>query len=209
MRYSLDGENPETSVTDVHGRFHHVANAYCADQSLFPTAGSANPVPTGLALARKVALGITKRYQEEKPFEDKDGDFQSLFNGNFPGVWRSVGAANFTPLQPLGQPPIIEAGKAGADSVLGLLYYQPKQFKDFVLRLEWKAFSIRANSGIFLRIPDPTGKSLDNSFYEACTEIQIDETGKNYRDDRNPQSIFGDSVRRQAQFILLLPQHRV
>lgn len=199
------GENPETSVTDVHGRFHHVANAYCADQSLFPTAGSANPVPTGLALARKVALGITERYQEEKPFEDKDGDFQSLFNGNFPGVWRSVGTANFTPLQPLGQPPIIEAGKAGADSVLGLLYYQPKQFKDFVLRLEWKAFSIRANSGIFLRIPDPTGKSLDNSFYEACTEIQIDETGKNYRDDRNPQSIFGGFREKTGAIYTLAP----
>jgi hypothetical protein len=30
------GDDPETSVTDVHGRFHHVANAYVVDQALFP-----------------------------------------------------------------------------------------------------------------------------------------------------------------------------
>jgi hypothetical protein len=29
------GTNPATSVTDTNGRFHHIANAYCADQSLF------------------------------------------------------------------------------------------------------------------------------------------------------------------------------
>jgi hypothetical protein len=199
------GDDPETSVTDVHGRFHHVANAYCADQSLFPTAGSANPVPTGLALARKVAFGITKRYQEENPFEDGDAGFESLFNGNFDGAWRSVGASNFTPLVPLGQAPIIEAGQAGADSVLGLLYYQPKQFQDFILRLEWKAFSIRANSGVFLRIPNPMGRPLDDSFYEACTEVQIDETGKNFRANRNPQSVCGGFREKTGAIYTLAP----
>jgi choline dehydrogenase-like flavoprotein len=49
------GDDPETSVTDANGRFHHVANAYCVDQSLFPTMGSANPVLTGLTLTRKIA----------------------------------------------------------------------------------------------------------------------------------------------------------
>jgi hypothetical protein len=44
-----------TSVTDTTGRFHHISNAYACDQSLFPTSGSANPVLTGLALARRVA----------------------------------------------------------------------------------------------------------------------------------------------------------
>lgn len=52
------GEDPSTSVTDSSGRFHHVANAYVCDQSLFPTAGSANPVLTGLTLARRVAEAI-------------------------------------------------------------------------------------------------------------------------------------------------------
>jgi choline dehydrogenase-like flavoprotein len=49
------GTNPATSVTDTNGRFHHVANAFCADQSLFVTVGSVNPTLTGLVLARKVA----------------------------------------------------------------------------------------------------------------------------------------------------------
>jgi hypothetical protein len=49
------GTNPATSVTDSNGRFHNVANAYCADQSLFVTVGSVNPTLTGLVLARKVA----------------------------------------------------------------------------------------------------------------------------------------------------------
>jgi hypothetical protein len=49
------GDDPATSVTDTTGRFHHISNAYACDQSLFPTSGSANPVLTGLALARRVA----------------------------------------------------------------------------------------------------------------------------------------------------------
>jgi choline dehydrogenase-like flavoprotein len=52
------GANPSTSVTNPTGRFHHVANAYACDQSLFPTVGSANPVLTGLALAALVAESL-------------------------------------------------------------------------------------------------------------------------------------------------------
>ena len=50
-----------TSVTDVNGRFDHVSNAYWGDQSIFPTVGSANAVPTGLTLSRKIARSIIKR----------------------------------------------------------------------------------------------------------------------------------------------------
>ncbi len=49
------GTDPQTSVTDVNGRFHKVANAFCADQSLFVTVGSVNPTLTRLVLTRKVA----------------------------------------------------------------------------------------------------------------------------------------------------------
>ena len=52
------GDDPATSVTDTNGRFHHVANAYCVDQALFPTVGSANPALTGLTLTRKIAEHI-------------------------------------------------------------------------------------------------------------------------------------------------------
>jgi choline dehydrogenase-like flavoprotein len=49
------GDDPAGSVTDPTGRFHHLSNAWCCDQSLFPRIGSANPVLTGLTLARQVA----------------------------------------------------------------------------------------------------------------------------------------------------------
>jgi choline dehydrogenase-like flavoprotein len=52
------GTNPATSVTDTNGRFHNVANAFCADQSLFVTVGSVNPTLTGLTLARKVSEAV-------------------------------------------------------------------------------------------------------------------------------------------------------
>jgi hypothetical protein len=52
------GDSPATSVTSPLGRFHHVANAYACDQSVFPTAGSVNPALTGLTLARRVAENV-------------------------------------------------------------------------------------------------------------------------------------------------------
>jgi choline dehydrogenase-like flavoprotein len=52
------GDDPATSVTNTFGRFHHVSNAHACDQSLFPTVGSANPVLTGLTLAKRVAASL-------------------------------------------------------------------------------------------------------------------------------------------------------
>jgi choline dehydrogenase-like flavoprotein len=52
------GTSPQSSVTDTNGRFHHIANAFCADQSLFVTVGSVNPALTGLVLARRVAEAV-------------------------------------------------------------------------------------------------------------------------------------------------------
>jgi choline dehydrogenase-like flavoprotein len=49
------GSSSATSVTNDVGRFHHIANAYAIDQSIFSTAGSVNPALTGLTLARRLA----------------------------------------------------------------------------------------------------------------------------------------------------------
>ena len=49
------GDHAATSVTNGVGRFHHIANAYACDQSLFPTVGSVNPALTGVTLARQLA----------------------------------------------------------------------------------------------------------------------------------------------------------
>jgi choline dehydrogenase-like flavoprotein len=48
------GTSHQNSVTDSNGRFHNVANAFCADQSLFVTVGSVNPTLTSLVLPHKV-----------------------------------------------------------------------------------------------------------------------------------------------------------
>ena len=52
------GDDPATSVTDTDSRFHHLQNAYCCDQAIFPTVGSVNPVLTGLALSRRLAVHL-------------------------------------------------------------------------------------------------------------------------------------------------------
>ena len=61
------GTNPATSVTDTNGRFHHISNAYCTDQSLFVTVGSVNPTLTGLTLSRKVAQAVVARASGQSP----------------------------------------------------------------------------------------------------------------------------------------------
>jgi choline dehydrogenase-like flavoprotein len=48
------GDDPATSVTDAHGRFHSVVNAYTGDLAAFPTVGSPNPMLIGIALARRL-----------------------------------------------------------------------------------------------------------------------------------------------------------
>jgi choline dehydrogenase-like flavoprotein len=52
------GDDPTASITDPRGRFHHVSNAYCCDQAVFPTVGSVNPVLTGLTLAYRLAATL-------------------------------------------------------------------------------------------------------------------------------------------------------
>ena len=59
------GDEPSASVTDTSGHFHHIGDAACVDQALFPTVGSANPVLTGLCLARKTAETIVARHVSE------------------------------------------------------------------------------------------------------------------------------------------------
>lgn len=55
------GADRATSVTDTNGRFHHIENAYCTDQSLFVNVGSVNPTLTGLVLSRKVVEAVEAR----------------------------------------------------------------------------------------------------------------------------------------------------
>jgi choline dehydrogenase-like flavoprotein/Rieske Fe-S protein len=168
------------SVTDVNGRFHHVTNAYCVDQSIFPTAGSANPVLTGIALSRKIARSIVERF-ESAAYAAAEPGYVPLYHGDlaadgwtaFPG-----GSANFFDVAEA-QHPVLGAGVDGTTPATGVLWYSNRAFRDFVLRLDWKAYDIAANSGVFLRMPQPA--ALDDAFYGSTIEVQIDERGHDHR----------------------------
>jgi hypothetical protein len=163
------GDDLNASVTDTNGHFHHIINAACVDQALFPTVGSANPVLTGLCLARKVAeaivdrrVGVSPPSPQEAATERNQGFVFLLENGN-ENLWRPndprFGDDN-------GRPRLLDNGtilEVHGDAGLGVLIFDdPQPFGDFELRLQWKAFrdpatgDASANSGVFLRAPDPS-----------------------------------------------------
>jgi hypothetical protein len=195
------GDDPDGSVTDVHGQFHHVANAFCVDQSIFPTVGSANPVPTGLALSNLFARHIVARFTSSPRLALEDG-FVSLFDGTL-DQWDQYGDGVIQVLPGLD---IIECGSTGADSTLGFIRTK-STFKNFVLRLDWKAFDTRANSGVFLRMPEIDHGGLDE-VYRNSIEIQIDETGKDFVATRNPQAMYGSSLHKTGAVYGLAPASR-
>jgi choline dehydrogenase-like flavoprotein len=50
--------DPRTGVVNPDGRLHEVGNLYLAGSSVFPTAGHANPTPTIVALALRLAAHL-------------------------------------------------------------------------------------------------------------------------------------------------------
>jgi choline dehydrogenase-like flavoprotein len=195
------GDDPDRSVTDVHGHFHHVTNAFCVDQAIFPTVGSANPVPTGLALANGLAKHLVSRFISS-PLSPLEDGFVSLFDGTLDD-WTHFGDGVIQALPGLG---IIECGSPGADSTLGFVRTRAS-FDNFVLRLDWKAFDIRANSGVFVRMPDVVDGDLDR-VYRSSIEIQIDETGKDFDASRDPQAIYGSNLHKTGAVYGIAPATR-
>ena len=162
------GEEPFPSPTDGTGRFRHVQNAYCADQALYTRGGSANPVPTGMVLARGVAAAITG---QEGAFVT-EGDFRSIFEfkdrtASSPDGWTQHGGGFFR-----------RHGLAmEAIGGIGLLIYTKEEFTDFILRLQWRSPTISNNSGVYVRLP----KDRLGDFKTTLTsgyEVQIDNTGE-------------------------------
>jgi len=150
---------------------------------------------TGLALARRVASDLVERH--------------SGFLASTP----ALPAVSLLPsagwLQsPLPGMMILDSADNGlleTNPSAGLgMYYLPRAISDFDLAIEWKSFrtfngqDVIANSGIMLRAPDPAGVNFSDpaqfkSFYDSLTEVQIDETGKQFF-DATGRSIFGNSA---------------
>jgi choline dehydrogenase-like flavoprotein len=160
------GSDPNTSVTNLDGRFHHVANAYVAGPGLFPTLGSHNPSLTGLALARRTALAIVRDTLAPEQ------NFIPVGNGGLAG-WQMAGSGRF-----------MELGGSIIESVdgIGLLWFTKEQFDDFILRVDFRLNSLTDNSGVFIRIPALGTSDPANDWKPATDqgyEIQIDNTGYN------------------------------
>jgi len=181
------GDDPTRSATNSDGRFHYVRNAYVAGPALFPKMGSTSPLLTGVALARRLAdrLIVDRLLPAPQPTPPETG-LESLFDGTEETFksWHSVGKGNFALIngEIITQP--------GSD--LGLLYYAPRRFGDFTLRLQFRLDRVDDSSGIFVRsrdprqpVPDRYGPSISypyqNQAYAAVDsgfEIQIDELAR-------------------------------
>ncbi|MEJ7641780.1 MAG: DUF1080 domain-containing protein [Candidatus Nitrosocosmicus sp.] len=69
---------------------------------------------------------------------------------------------------------------------MGLPWYCKNKFKDFILKLEWKATDRQDNSGVFVRFPNSNGDprvAVNNGY-----EIQIDDLALH---DGNPAHLTG------------------
>lgn len=165
------GDDPDTSVTNPFGRFHQIQNAWCVDQAVFPRCGSANPVGTGLTIARFAAEKITE-------LPPNDSGFEPLFkfksdSSLLPEGWKHVGPGSF-----------IRFGDVlETQGGIGLLYYETEELTDFTLRLQWRSPTIQNNSGIYVRLPAVPKAELFqlrdnvNKAIKTGYEIQIDATG--------------------------------
>lgn len=197
------GADLARSVTDAHGRFHHVANAYVAGPALFPTIGSPNPMLTGVALSRRTADRILQSLNPP-PLE---AGFAYLFDGTEETfkLWQAVGQGAFSLMGG------VIVAQPGGD--LGLLYYAPRTFGDFVLRLQFRLDRGDDNSGAFVRFRDPrqpvpdrndpnVSYPYDNQAWVAVTtgfEVQIDELARgdprrgspDGRDEHRTGAIYG------------------
>ena len=166
------GGDPNTSVTDANARFHRVPNLYAAGPALFPTVGSPNPMLTGTALARRLADHLTA------PFVPAAG-FTALFDGASLQGWQMSTIRN----QPGRDDPghfVVTNGALVAvpGTDIGLLWHTQPTPPNFVLRLEWRRWQEDANSGVFVRFPDPEGRNYDNTAFVGVDfgfEVQIDQ----------------------------------
>ena len=73
--------------------------------------------------------------------------FISLFDGSSVDGWRMCGPGGFTLDR--------EEGVVRSHGGMGLFWYTPRIFADFVLRLEWRTRRRTDNSGVFIRFSDP------------------------------------------------------
>ena len=93
------------------------------------------------------------------------GDWQPLFNGKDLTGWEMVGRGSF----------VVEDGMLKTEGGMGLLWYKPKPFGNTTIRVVFKTIGEHANSGLYIRIPEPPRDpwyAVHNGY-----EVQIDGRG--------------------------------
>jgi hypothetical protein len=78
------------------------------------------------------------------PAENEEG-FQNLFSPEALPLWRQCGPGSFK----------VENGVASGIGGMGLWWYSKQTFTNFVLRGEFRQSGTIADSGVFIRFPDP------------------------------------------------------
>lgn len=103
-----------------------------------------------------------------------DGDATILFNNSDLDGWTMSGPGRF----------ILDKGAIVTVGGMGMLWYEKRAFRDFVLELDWSVSRKEDNSGVFVRFPAPWNPwTAVNKGYE----IQI---GDPYDDKHNTGSIY-------------------
>jgi hypothetical protein len=87
-----------------------------------------------------------------------------LFNGKDLTGWKQAGPGSFE----------VKDGELHTVGGMGLLWYEPKQFSDFTLCLQYKNQRSQDNSGVFLRFSDP-GNDPWKAVKES-PEVQIQDS---------------------------------
>jgi hypothetical protein len=96
------------------------------------------------------------------------GQSQQLFNGKDLAGWTMVGPGRF----------VVEEGMLKTEGGMGLLFYSGRKVGNETLRVVFKTASARANSGVFIRLPE---MPLDPWFgVHNGYEVQIDAGGDDW-----------------------------
>jgi hypothetical protein len=113
------------------------------------------------------------------------GDWKPLYNGKDLSGWKHVGPGQF----------VIENGLLKTEGGMGLLYYTGGKIGNATLRVVYKTVGKNANSGVFIRLPEPPPDAwygVHNGY-----EVQIDAGGDDWHSTGAIYSLSKVSQRRQ------------
>jgi choline dehydrogenase-like flavoprotein len=170
----LMGNDPAKSVTNSDGRFHDVENAYVAGPALFPTVGSPNPMLTGTALARRMAERIISSLAAP-PVPAPEPGYELLFDGTEDSFnkWQRAGFNAGGP----GTFGLVDGNIVAYPNLasgLLLLFYGPRTFGNFNLRVDFLPTAADDNSGIFVRFRYPRKPLTDAEWQQFDPNHQLD-----------------------------------